>query len=103
MSTEVIEDIKIDEKIKKKSAEPKKYNVIMLNDDVTPMEWVVEVLKKIYKHSQDSAINLTMTIHTEGAAVAGSYYWEIAEQKAEETVNASRNRGFPLRVKIEQE
>jgi ATP-dependent Clp protease adaptor protein ClpS len=96
-------DIKIDEKIKKKVTEPKKFNVIMFNDEVTPMDWVIEVLKQIYKHTSASAEHITMTIHTEGKAVVGTYFFEIAEQKATETITASRNHGFPLQVKVEQE
>jgi len=96
-------DIKIDEKIKKKVTEPKKFNVIMFNDEVTPMDWVIEVLKQIYKHTPASAEHITMTIHTEGKAVVGTYFFEIAEQKATETITASRNHGFPLQVKVEQE
>jgi ATP-dependent Clp protease adaptor protein ClpS len=96
-------DIRIDEKIKKQTAEPKKFNVIMFNDEITPMNWVVEILKQIYKHSEKSAEHITMTIHTEGKAVVGTYFFEIAEQKATETITASRNHGFPLQVKVEQE
>ncbi len=96
-------DIKIDEKIKKKVLEPKKYNIILLNDDVTPINWVIEVLRQIYKHSEASAEALTLTIHNEGSAVVGTYFFEIAEQKAAETISSSRSRGFPLQVKIEEE
>jgi ATP-dependent Clp protease adaptor protein ClpS len=96
-------DIRIDEKIKKQTVEPKKFNVIMFNDEITPMNWVVEILKQIYKHSEKSAEHITMTIHTEGKAVVGTYFFEIAEQKATETITASRNHGFPLQVKVEQE
>lgn len=96
-------DVKIDEKIKKQTVEPKKFNVIMFNDEITPMNWVVEILKQIYKHSEKSAEHITMTIHTEGKAVVGTYFFEIAEQKATETITASRNHGFPLQVKVEQE
>jgi ATP-dependent Clp protease adaptor protein ClpS len=96
-------DIKIDEKIKKQTVEPKKFNVIMFNDEITPMNWVVEILKQIYKHSEKSAEHITMTIHTEGKAVVGTYFFEIAEQKSAETITASRNHGFPLQVKVEQE
>lgn len=103
MTTETVEDIKIDEKIKKKTTEPKKFNVIMFNDDITPIDWVIGILKQIYKHTDSSAEQLTLTIHTEGKAVVGTYFYEIAEQKATETINASRNHGFPLIVKIEQE
>jgi len=79
------------------------YNVIMLNDDSTPMEWVVQVLQEIYKHSLASAQEITLNIHNEGSAVVGTYKYEIAEQKAIETVNASRNHGFPLVCKVEEE
>ena len=103
MSTEVIEDIQIDEKIKKEVSEPTRYKVIFLNDDKTPVDWVVEVLKQIFKHSQETAEKITLTIHTEGSGVAGIYTYEIAEQKTIEATTASRNHGFPLQIKMEQE
>ena len=96
-------DVVIDEKIKREVKEPSDYNVIMLNDDGTPMEWVVQVLQEIYRHSLTSAQEIMLTIHNEGSAVVGTYKYEIAEQKAVETVNASRNQGFPLICKVEEE
>ena len=96
-------DVQIDEKIKKQVSQPKKYNVIFMNDDLTPMDWVISVLKEIYKHSQETAEYLTLTIHNDGAAVVGTYSYEIAEQKSLDTVNISRSNGFPLQVKLEQE
>ena len=95
-------DIVIDEKIKKVTKEPSKYNVIFLNDDTTPIEWVMGVLKEIFRHSDKDAEALTLTIHNEGSAVVGTYKYEIAEQKSVETTNVSRNHGFPLQVKIEE-
>ena len=103
MSTEFIEDVKIDEKIEKQSTEPKKFKVIFLNDDQTPVDWVIRVLTDIFKHSQEVAEKITLTIHTEGSGVAGIYTYEIAEQKVIEATNASRNHGFPLQIKMEQE
>ena len=94
-------DIKIDEKIKKVLKEPGKYNVVMLNDEVTPMEWVIDILKTIFKHSDQTAEYLTMTIHNDGSAVVGTYLYEIAEQKAVETTTLSRNQGFPLTVRVD--
>ena len=96
-------DVVIDEKIKKETKEPPKYKVIFLNDDATPMEWVIQVLTQMYKHSQESAEQITMTIHTEGAGIVGTYSYEIAEQKMTETITASRNHGFPLAVKMEED
>ena len=101
MTTDI--DVNIDEKIKRIVKEPSKYNVIMLNDDATPMEWVIGILKEIFKHSDADAESLTMKIHTDGATVVGTYRYEIAEQKSVEAVNASRNHGFPLVLKVEEE
>ena len=95
-------DVDIDEKIKLDIKEPSKYNVIMLNDEATPVEWVMGVLKEIFKHSAANAEALTMKIHNENSAVVGTYKYEIAEQKSIETVNASRNHGFPLQLKVEE-
>jgi len=95
-------DIKIDETIKHVVKEPGKYNVIMLNDDQTPMDWVIEILKQVFRHSDASAETLTMNIHNEGSAVIGTYKYEIAEQKTVEAINASRNHGFLLQLKIEE-
>ena len=100
MSTDI--DVVIEEKIKRTVKEPSKYNVIMLNDDATPMEWVIGVLKEIFKHSDTDAEALTMKIHNEGSAVAGTYKYEVAEQKSVEAVSASRNHGFPLQLKVEE-
>jgi len=100
MSTDI--DVVIDEKIKQVVKEPSNYNVIMLNDDLTPVEWVISVLKEIFKHSDADAEALTMNIHNEGSAVVGTYKFEIAEQRSVETVSASRNHGFPLQLKVEE-
>jgi ATP-dependent Clp protease adaptor protein ClpS len=96
-------DIVIDEKIKKEIKEPGKYKVIMLNDEITPMEWVIELLETIFKYSRTAAEELTLKIHNEDSAVVGVYNFEIAEQKSIETVTLSRNHGFPLQIKLEEE
>ena len=103
MNVETLEDIKIDEKIEKKVDEPGKYNVIFLNDHVTPMEWAIEVLQKIFHHSLETAKNITLIVHEKGSAIVGTYNYEIAEQKAIEANSASREHGFPLAVKVEQQ
>lgn len=104
MSDTVLDEvIKIDEKIKKEVKEPPKYKVIFLNDDQTPIEWVIEVLKTIFKHTQETAEKITLTIHNEGSGVAGVYTYEIAEQKTIEATTASRNQGFPLQIRVDKE
>ena len=95
-------DIKLDEKIKKVVKQPSRYKVLFLNDSATPMEWVVDLLITIFKHSQQSAEEITMTIHTEGSGVVGIYSYEIAEIRAHEATTLSRNHGFPLQIKIEE-
>jgi len=100
---DILEDIQIDEKIKNDVEEPKKYKVIMLNDDKTPMDWVVEILTIIFKHSNETAEKITFTIHNEGSGLVGIYTYEIAEQKVTEAIKASRENGFPLGIKMEAE
>ena len=97
------EDIKLDEKIKKETELPRRYKVIILNDDLTPMEWVISILTEIFKHTQSKAQELTLAIHSEGSAIAGIYSYEIAEQKSVEATMLSRNNGFPLAFKLEVE
>lgn len=101
MSTDT--DIVIDEKIDEIVLIPPRYKVVLLNDNETPMEWVIEVLVSIFKHSQATAQDLTMIIHNDGSGIAGIYTYEIAEQRSLEAVSASRERGFPLQIKLEEE
>ncbi len=96
-------DAQIDEKIRIDVKEPSKYKVVFLNDNETPINWVIAVLKDIFKHNDRQAEALTMMIHNEGSAVVGTYKYEVAEQKTIETTTASRNKGFPLQVKLEEE
>jgi len=96
-------EIKIDEKIKQKINEPKLWKVIFLNDDFTPIEFVIELLMKVFKHSQETAKSLTMEIHNNGSAIAGIYSFEIAEVKSVESTSLARSSGFPLQIRMEEE
>ena len=96
-------DVKIDEKVKQTIQEPKRWKVIFLNDDYTPMDFVVQVLQEIFKHSQETATNITTQIHNEGTGSAGVYSFEIAEVKAVEATALARSNGFPLQIKMEEE
>jgi ATP-dependent Clp protease adaptor protein ClpS len=99
----VQEDVVLDEKIKHEVKRPKKYNVIFVNDDTTPMDWVVGILVEIFKYKNNSAHEIAMKVHMQGSAVVGTYNFEIAEQKTTETITLSRNQGYPLVAKIEEE
>lgn len=96
-------DVKIDEKIKDITKNPGKYKVVMLNDNTTPMDFVTSILMLIFKHTEETAKKLMLTIHEEGAAVAGIYTFEIAEQKSVEATTLSRDNGFPLSLRLEKE
>jgi len=99
MTTEAV----LDTKTKKSLKKPKKYKVVFVNDDQTPFEWVINILINVFKHSEQSAINLTSKIHNEGSAIVGVYHFEIAEQKASEAQLLSRSHRFPLQIKLEEE
>jgi ATP-dependent Clp protease adaptor protein ClpS len=96
-------DTQLDEKVKLEIVEPKKWKVIFLNDNHTPMEFVITVLVEIYKHTMETAQDITLQIHESGSGVAGTYTFEIAEIKAVETTNLARAQGFPLQLKLEEE
>ena len=97
--TEIVLDEKVDLEIK----QPKRYKVVFLNDDTTPMEFVINVLIDIFKHTEDTAKDITMQIHEEGSGVVGVYTYEIAEQKAVETTTLARNHGVQLQNRVEEE
>lgn len=86
-----------------KVKEPSKYKVIVCNDDVTPMEFVVAMLVAVFNHEERQAISLTLAIHNKGSAVAGIYSYEIAEQKVIDATNMAKLNGYPLVLKAEAE
>jgi ATP-dependent Clp protease adaptor protein ClpS len=83
--------------------EPGKFKVVVCNDDVTPVEFVITMLIAIFKHEEQHALQLTRQIHNNGSAVVGTYSFEIAEQKAVDGINMARANGFPLVIKVEAE
>ena len=82
---------------------PGKYKVILLNDDHTPMEFVIELLIGIFGKTPGEAESITLQVHENGNGIAGVYFYEIAEQIVYEAINISRNNGFPLSFNIEEE
>jgi ATP-dependent Clp protease adaptor protein ClpS len=96
-------DVVTKDTTKNKIKEPKRFQVVVINDDITPMDFVAALLISIFNHDEKTALNLTMQVHQEGSAVVGTYSYEIAEQKGIEATELSRSSGFPLQFKIEQE
>lgn len=87
----------------KQPKEPGKYKVIVCNDDVTPVDFVVAMLMSVFRFDKPKAIELTLSVHEKGSAVAGIYSYEVAEQKGVDATNMARLNGYPLIIKIEAE
>jgi ATP-dependent Clp protease adaptor protein ClpS len=87
---------------KQKVAMPKLYAVVLLNDDFTPMDFVVELLRHLFGKSFDDAVALMMNIHKDGKGTAGIYNYEIAEQKRLEAIQLAKAEGHPLRAVVEE-
>lgn len=83
-------------------AYPNRYNVIIYNDDFTPMEFVIQLLVEIFNKDINTAQEITMDIHNKGKAVAGTYSYEIAEQKVTECVVLCRYNGHQLKIEAEK-
>jgi len=94
--------IKTQTQEKIKVEEPAKYDVILLNDEVTTYDFVIKVLKQIFHKSDEQAMALTKHIHEKGSGVVGTYLYEIAEQKGIETTLLAREEGYPLQVKVQK-
>lgn len=81
----------------------KKWKVIFYNDDTTTVDFVIVVLKEIFDYDEQSAVEMTHKIHNNGKEVVGMYIYEVAEQKASETLYLASYYGFPLKVKVVKE
>lgn len=93
--TSVLERTEV--KIKK----PRKFKVVIHNDDFTPIEFVIQLLITHFEKTPDDAVNLTMTIHENGKGIAGVYSKEIAQQKVAEATEDAVSYGFPLKIVAE--
>jgi len=91
------------ERRKQKTQTPKMFLVILLNDDYTTMEFVIEVLESVFQKSPAEAYGLMMKIHTQGNAVCGIYPYEVAKTKAGSARRLATHEGFPLQVTVEEE
>lgn len=94
---------KVKEKIDTVTLEPRKYKVVLLNDNKTPIEFVIAMLIKVFRHNEESAVGVTMQVHNDGSGIAGIYTYEVAEQKGIEGTNLARQHGYPLILKVEPE
>jgi len=83
--------------------EPKKYKVLLLNDDYSTMDFVIEVLTKIFKKTNNEATKIMLDIHQNGKAICGLYTYEIAATKVAQVKANARKAQFPLKAILEQE
>ena len=81
--------------------EPRQYKVIFHNDDFTTMEFVTDVLRRVFNKPADEAVTLMMRVHREGQAIVGIYSYDVT--KASQATAMARNEGFPLKITCEPE
>lgn len=102
LETEIEEKIKTKDDPKDEIIEPKRFKVILLNDDYTTMDFVIEVLMQIFNKPFDEAVNIMLHVHRQGRGVCGVYPYDIAETKVEQVKTKARLSGFPLRAILEE-
>jgi ATP-dependent Clp protease adaptor protein ClpS len=90
-------------RVRQKTERPRLHKVILLNDDFTPRDFVVTVLKGVFRTSEDQAYRIMITAHSRGASVVAVFTKEIAETKATEATEAGRAEGYPLTFTTEPE
>ncbi|QWU80420.1 ATP-dependent Clp protease adaptor ClpS [Campylobacter novaezeelandiae] len=86
-----------------KLKEPKMFKVLLLNDDITTMDFVIEILMNIFHHSFEVANNIMLEVHCNGSGVCGIYTQEIALSKQKQVSNAALMANFPLKTRVEEE
>ncbi|MPZ40909.1 MAG: ATP-dependent Clp protease adapter ClpS [Rhizobiales bacterium] len=89
--------------VKPKTQRPKLWKVILLNDDYTPREFVVQVLKAVFRMNADRAYHVMMTAHRRGACVIAVYTKDVADTKAKEATELGKENGYPLYFTTEPE
>ena len=82
---------------------PALYKVLMMNDDYTPMEFVIEVLEKFFQKNREAATEVMLHVHQRGVGVCGIYAYDLAETKAMQVMNYARKYEHPLQVQLEKE
>ena len=84
-----------------KTKKPSMYKVLMLNDDYTPMEYVVKLLREVFRKSENDAINIMLMVHKKGSGICGIFTKEIAETKVETVLRMAQSDQHPLKCIME--
>jgi ATP-dependent Clp protease adaptor protein ClpS len=90
-------------KTKPKTRKPSLYKVLMLNDDYTPMEFVVHVLERFFSKNKEEAARIMMHVHRRGVGICGVYTYEVAETKVTQVMDFARQHQHPLQCTLEKE
>lgn len=90
-------------KSKPKTKKPSMYKVLMLNDDYTPMEFVVHVLERFFSKSREDATRIMLHVHRRGVGVCGVYTYEVAETKVTQVIDFARQHQHPLQCTLEKD
>ena len=90
-------------KTRTKTKKPSMYKVLMLNDDYTPMEFVVHVLEKYFSKTRQEATDIMLQVHRRGVGVCGVFTYEVAETKVNQVTEFARRNQHPLRCTLEKE
>ena len=94
---------KVIERTNIKARLPRRYNVIMYNDDFTTMEFVVAILNIIFNKSFEEANKIMMEVHKAGKGIAGVYTYDIAVTKRNKAISMAREEGFPFKLTVEED
>jgi ATP-dependent Clp protease adaptor protein ClpS len=92
----------VKERAETRPQDPTLYKVVLLNDDYTPMQFVVDVVESVFQKSPAEAYRIMMQVHLNGRGIAGVYPWEVAETKAAAVTALASEAGHPLRTTIEE-
>ncbi len=90
-------------KAKPKTKKPSMYKVLMLNDDYTPMEFVVQVLERVFAKRREEAMRIMLHVHRRGIGICGVFTYEVAETKVNQVMDAARKNQHPLQCTLEKE
>jgi ATP-dependent Clp protease adaptor protein ClpS len=94
-------DLQVIEQTRPKIAQPSLYKVVLLNDDYTPMEFVIDILSRFFNHGEEQATQIMLAVHTQGKGVCGTYTKDVAETRAMQVNQHARQHKHPLLCEVE--
>jgi len=90
-------------KTEPKTKKPSLYKVLLLNDDYTPMEFVVQILEQFFRKNREEATRIMLHVHQKGVGICGVYTYEVAELKVTQVIDFARQNNHPLQCTMEKE